>query len=64
MHSRSSGLWRLDELTQLFVIGYLSWIRLDQTDWRGPTELDVARRIRRKAFLLVLMETLEVFSLA
>lgn len=63
MHSRSSGLWRLDELTQLFVIGDLSWIRLiNQKDWWGPTELAVARRFRRTALLLV--ETLDVFSLA
>lgn len=64
MHSRSSVLWRLDELTQLFVIGYINWIRLDQTDWWGPTELSVAKRFRRTTLLLVLVGTLDVFSLA
>lgn len=64
MHSRSSVLWRLDELTQLFVIEYINWIRLDQTDWWGPTELAVAKRFRRTALLLVLVGTPDVFSLA
>lgn len=64
MHSRSSGLWRLNELTQLLVIGDLRYIRLDQTDWWGPTELAVPRRFRRTALLLVLVGTVDVFSLA